>query len=118
MKRKPIVGETLYSLNVGNAARRTEKKLTPVTVISVGRKYFTCQPVGSTGKWSETKYHLDKWSEATDCTTNSRLYETEQEWLDEKEADEIALTLRRLFSGYGRCPLNIDQLRSIKDIIN
>jgi hypothetical protein len=122
MKRKPIVGETLYSLNVGNAARYTEKKLTPVTVISVGGKYFTCQPVGSTGKWSETKYHLDSWGEAADFMVESWLYETEQEWLDEKEAmmirSEIRAKLHTILNGNGRCQLSLDQLRRIQAIVN
>ncbi len=39
--RKPTVGETLYSLNIGNATRGKVQKLTPVKVLKVGRKYFT-----------------------------------------------------------------------------
>lgn len=41
-KPTPQVGQTLYSLNIGNAARNCEQKLKPVIVRKVGRKYFEC----------------------------------------------------------------------------
>ncbi len=54
---KPAVGQVLYSLNVGNAARGRERVLTPVVVIKVGRKYFTCRPEGK-DSWADVQYHL------------------------------------------------------------
>lgn len=112
----PKVGQTLYSLNVGNAARRTEQKLTPVIVRKVGRKYFECSPED----WSENKtvYHLDNWQEKTEGVEDSCLYQTEQEWLDEQETVRIYAVIRNKFETYGRAAtLSLDKLRRIKEII-
>ena len=51
MKTKPVVGQVLYSLNVGNAARNCGQVLTPVTVVSVGRKYFKVKKDVNAPKW-------------------------------------------------------------------
>src|ERR1017187_3968452 len=80
---KPVVGQTLYSLNVGNAARNRPQALTTVVVTSVGRKFFTTQVEGR--KYSETKYRLDNWSEVTHYIPDTHLYLCEQDWIDEKE---------------------------------
>lgn len=113
MKRNaPKIGQTLYSLNVGNAARNVEQKLTPVVVSAVGRKYFTC------GKgWSETQYYLDTWHEKTDYTARSCLYENEQEWIDDKECSDIESMMRTMFGTFRRIDLSLDQLRRIKSIV-
>lgn len=118
MKQTPTVGQILYSLNVGNAARRTEQKLTPVTVVKVGRKYFTCVPVGSESyRYLNTEYHLEDWREKSEFTPNSALYESEQEWLDKKERSRICKMLREVFSGEYSCRhISLDDLRSIESV--
>ncbi len=115
MKRKPKVGETLYSLNVGNAAHHREQKLTEVEVLSVGRKYFTCRPKDS--KWSATQFHIDTWRQKTEYSSDECLYETPQEWEDDKEHVALADKIGRLFKVYGRCELTLEQLRAIDKII-
>jgi hypothetical protein len=109
--RKPIVGETLFSLNVGNSARDCNQVLTPVTVKSVGRKYFTV--IGKYG-W-EIKYHLDTWGEVSDYRADSRLYETEKEWKDEKEATDLHRKIKEHFVYKKR--LSLEQLRAINKIM-
>ena len=114
---KPVVGQVLYSLNVGNAARHREQKLTPVKVTKVGRKYFTCCPEGG-GFYSETKYRIDSWSQHTDYLADSALYKTKQGWKDEKECHLIRGFFRTFFDYRGGCDkLPLDILRKVKDLV-
>ena len=113
MKEKPEVGQTLYSLNIGNAARYCEQVLTPVTVTKVGRKYFT---IGE-GRIA-TQYHLDTWHEKTEFSAGSRIYRSPQEWADEKEADSLAGRIHDVFRVRWRCPdVPLDKLRQIAQIL-
>jgi hypothetical protein len=116
--KKPIVGQTVYSLNIGNAARREEQKLTPVVVKSVGRKYFVCSE-DPTRDWGDTQYHLNSGVEKTDFCANSCIYETELEWEEESEAVDICKTLKNCFE-YGRNNNNIPlpTLRKINTILS
>ncbi len=115
MKRKPILGETLYSLNIGNAFRHgVKQKLTPMVVVSVGRKYFSLKYED----YIPIEFHIDTWRQKTEFCENHKLYESEQEWLDEKESDEIAQKIWKTFE-YGRNTKNIPlpDLRTINEII-
>jgi len=112
---KPEVGQQLFSLNIGNAARNIEQKLTPVEVVRVGRKYFTCKGVGRGG---ETKYLLDGWGENTKYCVKSRIYADEQSYHDEKERRDLYSEIRDVFSHYrGTKDFSLEQLREIHDII-
>lgn len=116
MKQKPQVGQILYSLNVGNAARHKEQKLTPVEVMSVGRKYFVCRKLGESA-WSDKQYCIDGWAENTDYSANSVLYASEQEWIEKREASILFDKMKAAFSGY-RNYLSLNQLRRIDAIIS
>lgn len=116
MKRKPVVGETLFDLNVGNAARWREQKLTPVKVTAVGRKYFKCKPEGASD-YLEKEYHIDTWRQKTEYSANHQLYETEQEYIDDRDTNQIAFELRTLFSSCGKCKIPVATLRQIKALI-
>jgi hypothetical protein len=110
--RKPIVGEQLFALNVGNRARHTEQKLTPVVVKSVGRKYFVCGEEGS--NWQDTQFHLDSWEQKTECSADCCLYETEQKWEDEKEIDKSCRIIWQAFEyGHNRKNLSLETIRKI-----
>uniref|UniRef100_A0A6M3J5B1 Uncharacterized protein n=1 Tax=viral metagenome TaxID=1070528 RepID=A0A6M3J5B1_9ZZZZ len=115
---KPEVGQILYSLNVGNAARRSEQNLTPVEVVKVGRKYFTCKPEGGS-RYSETQYHLDDWTEKSDYSVNSVLFTSPQEWEDEKESIQICKKIWKAFE-YGKNveKLSISDLRLIENVLD
>lgn len=116
MKRKPQIGETLYSLNVGNAARRgVEQKLTPMIVHSVWRKYFALKKP----EWNTiAEFHIDTWRQKTEFCEDHRLYETEQEWLDEKEAATICQTVRDSFEyGKNTRKISLTDLKVINEII-
>jgi hypothetical protein len=115
MKDKPKLGQTLFSLNVGNAARNQEQVLTPVEVTKVGNKYFYCVREGSS---RETKYNLHNWREATNFCVNSRLYVTQQEWLDEKESNDLERKIKDAFSIFGGAKFTLKQLREINAVIS
>ena len=120
--RKPVVGEALYSLNVGNAARSVEQKLTKVIVTKVGRKYFTCikeEYIGTSFADMGIEYHLDSWWEKTECIASSALYENEQEWVDEVETGKICKKVYEAFEyGKNKKELSLVDLRKIADILN
>jgi len=114
-KPNPKVGQILYSLNIGNAARRCEQKLTPVVVITVGRKYFTVSEEQYRGSpHMHVTHHLGTWREKTEFCENSSLYETRQKREDEKEEASICRAIYTVFE-YGRNKHNIslDVLREI-----
>ena len=115
---KPEVGQVVYSLNVGNAARRVEQKLTPYEVVKVGNLYFTARRCNDDSGWTDTQYHLDGWYEKTEYSANSKLYSSEQEWHDEREAQEIVSRMKKAFDfgGKGR-QLPLESLRKIAAII-
>lgn len=119
MKPKPTVGQTLFSLNIGNAARRgCEQVLTPVVVFSVGRKYFTaCKPGNEQYAHLQTKYHLDSWDEVTHYSPNSHLYAAAQDWHDEKEATELHDRIRKAFNTWNRVKLPLASLRQIASFL-
>jgi hypothetical protein len=115
MREKPEVGQTLYSLNVGNAARGCEQKLTPVIVAKVGRKYFTCSEEDS---WFEAQYHLDSWRQKTDYCASSQLYTSIKEWEDERDAAVICRKIVDAFQyGKNHLSLPLDVLRKIDALI-
>lgn len=117
MKGIPIVGQKLFSLNVGNSARNREQVLTPVFVVSVGRKYFKVKKNVSDGDWCATEYHIEDWCEKTEYTASSKLYVVEQEWFDEKESQALALEIEKKFK-YGTYEgVSLKSLREIVKII-
>jgi hypothetical protein len=115
MKRKPVIGETLYSLNVGHAARGRHQPqvLTPVVVTEVGRKYFT---VGE--GYGKDQFRLDDWRQKTEYSPTAVLYETPGEWEDELEAGQICVEIWKVFE-YGRNSrkLPLDVLRKISGLV-
>jgi hypothetical protein len=118
MKReKPVVGQTLYSLNVGNAARGRPQKLTPVEVVSVGRKYFTVHTIGMPD-WHTVKYSLEDWSEVSIYIPYTRLYVSEKEYEDDKLHDEMSSMIMRAFDRqYTMKTYSLEDLAAICSIL-
>lgn len=119
MKPKVHVGMRLFSLAFGRLVKRYDvvPSLTPVTVTKVGRKYFTVSldPKSRFG----TEHRVEDWSEKTDYTASTVLYESEQQWADEKESCELCGKISNAFH-YGRNNknLNLEKLRLICGIID
>jgi len=112
-KPKPIVGQVVYCIPSRSAYGN--KKLIPVVVKSVGRKYFCC---GLSDSQHYSEYQLDDWSEKTRYTPDTYLYESAQEYEDEKEHSTLLREVREVFRGYSEEDLSLDQLRTIKNIID
>jgi len=121
MNRKPpVIGQTVYSLNVGNALRHGgEQKLTPLIVTAIGRKYFTCHREGWTPNGSNgIQFYIENWREKAEVCIDHELYETEQAWLDKKESDGICRDAWMAFEyGHNRRSLTLETLRKIKELI-
>ena len=118
---KPEIGQTLYSLNVGNRHRQGwEQVLTPVTVIKVGRKYFTCAVQALVGTMPHTheQYDIETWQQKTEFIANSKLYATPQEWEDEKEARKLKDAISKCFGIWGEVEIPLEKLRRIKAILD
>ena len=114
---KPVLklGQTLYSLNVGNACRRTEQKLTPCEVSKIGRKYFE---IIFKDHWRPIQFHIDTWSEKTEYTSSYCLYTSPQEWEDEKKSEAIYTDISKNFGhGRNRGEISLDNLIKIRNIL-
>ena len=120
MKRqKPKVGDILYSLNVGNAARHEEQKLTKKLVVKVGRKYFyVAKPEYAERDNMWTAFWIKNWRQKTDFSETESLYGSKREWEDHRESAAICRKVIDAFE-YGRnnWDLSIDQLRKIEAIM-
>ena len=116
----PVVGQVLFSLPIGNACRPSlvERKLTPVVVTKIGRKYFdTVSQEHPT--WRGERYELGSWKQDTGgYSATSYLFTTEQEWFDENEADQLNKAISKKFEFNMNHGLNLDQLRRINAILN
>jgi len=109
IRPKPVVGQVIYELH--------RQELTPVIVRKVGYKYFTCGFVDAS-EYSYREYHIDDWSEKTRYMPDTYLYESVQEYEDEKEHNALLREVREVFVGYSTKDLSLEQLRAIKEIIS
>lgn len=117
MKRtKPVVGQVVYSLNVGNAARRTPQKLTPLKVAKVGRKLFYASESGAMD-WGATPFCLEDWREKTEYCASHQLYTSEQEYLDERDADVLFRELKDKWFSVWRTNIPLEKLKAIHQIL-
>lgn len=85
-----------------------------MTVEQVGRKYFNAA-LDSYGM--SHRYRLSNWEEDAGYGARTRLYATEQEWIDEAEASKIWSDLRETFNGFPRIRFSLETLRAIRDLI-
>jgi len=114
--RKPVVGEQLFALEIGNRVKRTEQKLSPIIVKKVGHKYFVCGEKDS--NWRDTQFHLDTWAQKTEYSANISLYESEQAWEDEKEIAENCRIIWNAFEyGHNRNRVSLENLRKVIALI-
>ena len=117
---KPIVGQKLFRLNVGRAARNVPQILTECTVIKVGRTYFTAvqdQYLDRVDMWD--LYSLDNWLEKAEYGATSRMFLSPQHWEDEKEKVVIMDELRKTFYSLGDgMHLPLARLKALKCMFN
>ena len=117
-KSIPVVGQTVWSLTVGNAARYSPQKLTEMVVTKVGNKYFyVARPEHKHVAQMQTKVHLDTWNECTEYCASHAFYEKPQDWYDEKEWSDGVKQIRSVLSYVNRERLSLDQVRGIVAIL-
>ncbi len=115
MKRyPPKIGDRLFSLNIGNAARHSKQELTPVIVTNVGRIYFYACKEGFYR--IVKKYRLDNWQQYSEYLAESKLYATEQEYQDELETNRLYKEIRSLFESK-KGTIALDDLKIILEIL-
>lgn len=115
--RKPILGEELYLVDVGNRARRNMGQQRTCTVSKIGRKYFTVSYKSSSDYVWEAVFTLDEWHEKTDYSAQYSLYESEQEYKDTLEASKWKQAFSKRFQ-YGGGRNTLKQLKEAAAILN
>lgn len=115
MKEQLEVGMTVFLQPLNNAAR-SSKEIQRHVVTKIGRKYFETSPEED-GGWYTQQFYLDTFYQNNKgYTSNWKVHLSEQTILDEQETDKLTSDIRRLFTGYGKLPLSLDQLRRIMAI--
>ena len=110
MKTNPVVGQKLFRLNIGKNARNRLKVLEPVTVVKVARKYFTVK----TNCGFEIEHLLDDWREKSEYSPDYMLYESEEDWINEKRSAEICKIICKAFEyGLNRNKLSVGTLENV-----
>jgi len=116
MKKKPVVGQIVYSLNVGNAARNCEQVLTEMVVTSVGRKYFDCREPGHMYA-STVRFRIETWEQDTRYCADHCIYESRQEWEAEKRRAELLKWFRNAFDIWSRPAYSTPALEAARAIL-
>jgi len=112
MKTKPKVGQKLF-------LSKNSEVLEVTTVVKVGRVYFYCRP-DSCSEWQEPDpYYLEDWlPKGADASAPKELYESRQEWEDEKEGGVISYQIFQAFRhGVNIMNVPLNSLREIWGII-
>ena len=112
--KKPIVGQTLFLMPLGNQARRS-KKLQPVKVFSVGSKYFKVK--NEQYGWV-VSFHIGNWREVTNYSANWQAFESEQEIIDLLQSAELYTKIRNAFSYGSSTKYTLAQLKQVAEIVN
>lgn len=108
------VGQTVYRLNINNAARNRKQELTEVKVTNIGRKYFT---VKAEGHYLETKHYLEDGIEnAGQYSPTSRIYIDPKDWEKDKCVRELNRKFSKAFS-FSRSQFSYDQLIQVNEIL-
>lgn len=117
------VGQTVWIRLTGNAIRGKcgDELIEEWVIDKIGRKYITASKKTGYPKGIifEKGYGCkDIFVEKTDYCVDYIMYETEQEIRDEMEKDEIYRDIRLFFDSFNKSKLTLEQLRSIKKIID
>ena len=118
-KRKPMFGDTLYMVTSGRRLNGPVENEYPVTIIKVGRKFFT---IVTGGKWPmEVQFHLEDWKQVTEYMPTYYLYESKEAYDAEIAREHRAATITRFFREYSyfvpNKQLSDDQLETVYNIV-
>ena len=118
------VGQTVWIRLTGNAIRGKcgDELIEEWVIDKIGRKYITASkktgyPRGIIFEKSDYGYE-GRFVEKTYYCVDYIMYETEQELRDEWEKDKIYRDIRLLFDRFNKNKMTLEQLRSIKKIID
>ena len=118
------VGQTVWIRLTGNAIRGKcgDELIEEWVIDKIGRKYITASkktgyPRGIIFEKSDYGYE-GRFVEKTYYCVDYIMYETEQELRDELEKDKIYRDIRLLFDRFNKNKMTLEQLRSIKKIID
>lgn len=108
--RKPIVGETLYAVWIGD--RRYKHDSREVTVAKVGRKYFEVSGM-------KCQFFIEDWTEKWEFGGSDwQLWESKELYEEYGELVKLNDTFKSLFGGWGKPKITLDQARRIKEILD
>ncbi len=113
--KKPKIGQIIYSLPSGNAARRSKIELSPMIVSNVGRKYFKCRKLNGL---IDVQFYLENWHEKTEYSSNYKLYEKIQDYEDEASSIKMVRKIKSQFHEYNDYSnMELSKLKRIIEII-
>ena len=112
----PKVGQVLYSVPCGNRARcgATAK---PVTVKSVGRKYFTVGLPNNELPHMHNQVYLGTWQHKSDTCASFDLFESEVEWQNQLEANKLRNSVRDFLAVNGDTDIPVWKLRQVAQLL-
>lgn len=110
------IGDKVYLKPVNNKARNGNEKIEEYLIKKVGRKYF--EVWDGIYDFSSIKFNLETKTQVTNYSPDWELYFSKQEILDEQECNQLTKIIRNKFTGWGKVNLSLEQLRSIKKIID
>lgn len=126
---KPTVGQVMFAVERPEWSVGEEKQLIPVTVVSVGRKYFETQFEDKI--WTRFKFSLEsrEFASRDDSFSSgwigTKIYDSPAEYLAEKtkvdQAEEFKKLwgeLAKVFNGYHEhSKISLETLRQIRSMI-
>ena len=107
-RQRPVVGQKLWVVRRGGGKY--------CEVISVRRKYFDVQFSDSLHARPVT-FHIDSWCEKTEYTPTYRIYENEQENLDELECKRWWAEFNRGIDYNMQIGTSVEQWRAAAEIL-
>lgn len=112
---KPKVGQEFFCIT--QRGRNDPPVEGVATVTKVGRKFFTANVKEGNGYDFAHQFTIDD-LRCVETWRAPELYESRQDWLDEKEANRLNAKVENFFRQLGRYRLTLDQARRINAIID
>lgn len=101
MENNLTIGQILY-----------DYKLREFRINKIGNKYFECED-----RWGRFVIETLKFDCPNYTQNQFQLYVSKQEILDIKERQELVSEIKKIFWGWGKINLSLEQLRKISEII-
>lgn len=107
------VGQVIWTLNVGNAARRCGQELTERVITKVGRKYFYIEVFRR-----KVKFEIETLEECSDYTSDYKVYINKQDYFNEIKKRELLTGIRGILTPqFGVSKVSLDTVISVAKIL-